>query len=391
MQVNFQKKKENFQRRLEMSEAFNYQFTALRGKQAGREYYVVMCPMKLIPKIFLFDEEEIPPELRAQRTLNRSRVPDIASYIVQNPEEYAFASLTASIDGGVIFKPLDNTELGHNVGRLTIPMTARFVINDGQHRRAAIEVALKERPELADETISVVFFVDQNLQRCQQLFADLNKHAVRPTKSLGILYDRRDPLANLCRRMIDQVDLFKGLTETEKTTISNRSTKLFTLSSIYQATEELLKIRGKNGKITKAHIKLTADYWTTLGNVIPEWRLAKEKQISTAELRRDYVHVHGIALHALGIVGAELVSQYPNDWVERLQVLSAVDWRRSNTAVWEGRAMSKGRISKSQQSISMTVSLLKSVLGLPLTLAEEELEAMHQQVVEITSNGEVQL
>ena len=59
-------------------EAFNYQFTALRGIQAGREFYVVMCPLKLIPKIFLFDEEEIPPELRAQRVLNRARVPEIA-------------------------------------------------------------------------------------------------------------------------------------------------------------------------------------------------------------------------------------------------------------------------------------------------------------------------
>jgi len=82
-----------------MSEAFNYVFTALRGQQAGREYYVVMCPMKLIPKIFLFDEDELPPELRAQRVLNRARIPDISHYIINNPTDYAFASLTASIDG----------------------------------------------------------------------------------------------------------------------------------------------------------------------------------------------------------------------------------------------------------------------------------------------------
>ena len=78
-------------------EAFNYQFTALRGMQAGREYYVVMYPPKLIPKIFLFDEEEIPPELRAQRVLNRARVPEIARYILDNPAEYVFSSITASI------------------------------------------------------------------------------------------------------------------------------------------------------------------------------------------------------------------------------------------------------------------------------------------------------
>ena len=58
-------------------------------------------------------------------------------------------------------------------------MDARFIINDGQHRRAAIEMALRDRPELADETISVVFFLDPKLERCQQMFADLNRYAVR--------------------------------------------------------------------------------------------------------------------------------------------------------------------------------------------------------------------
>ncbi len=370
-----------------MSEAFNYSFTALRGKQAGREYYVVMCPLKLIPRIFLFDEEELPPELRAQRTLNRARIPDIANYMVQNPNEYAFSSITASVDGEVEFEPLNNTELGQDVGRLVIPMTARFVINDGQHRRAAVEAALKERPELADETISVVFFLDQDLERSQQLFADLNKHAVRPTKSLGILYDRRDPLANLCRRMINRIDIFKGLTETEKTTISNRSNKLFTLSSIYQATAELLKKKGKAPKVTRAQEKLAADYWTALGNIIPEWRLAKEKQVSTAELRRDYIHAHGVTLHALGIVGASLLAQYPQEWPERLQTLATVDWCRSNLGLWAGRAIINGRISKSQQSISLTVSVLKSVLGLPLTVEEEKLELSHRQHKSVNENG----
>ena len=63
-------------------ESFSYTFAALRGTQAGREYYVAMCPLKLIPKIFLFDEEELPADMRAQRSLNRARVPEIARYLV---------------------------------------------------------------------------------------------------------------------------------------------------------------------------------------------------------------------------------------------------------------------------------------------------------------------
>ena len=113
---------------------FEYIFPSIRGIQAGREYYISMCPIHLIPKIFLFDEEELKPELRAQRSLNRQRVPEMARYMLSNPRGYTFSALTASIDGKVKFEPSSNDEDSRNIVRLRIPMNARFVINDGQHR-----------------------------------------------------------------------------------------------------------------------------------------------------------------------------------------------------------------------------------------------------------------
>ena len=54
-----------------MSKGFEYVFPVIRGIQAQREYYVSMCPMRLLPKLFLFDAEDLVPELRAQRHLNK--------------------------------------------------------------------------------------------------------------------------------------------------------------------------------------------------------------------------------------------------------------------------------------------------------------------------------
>jgi DNA sulfur modification protein DndB len=358
-------------------EAFNYQFMALRGTQAGREYYLAMCPLKLIPKIFLFDEEEIPPELRAQRVLNRARVPDIARYIIDNPKDYVFSALTLSIDGDVRFEPIADHGHTRNVGMLSVPMTARFLINDGQHRRAGIEEALKENPDLGDETIAVVFFIDAGLDRSQQLFADLNKHAVRPTRSIGILYDRRNPFAQLALSLINSVPIFRGLTETEKTTISNRSTKLFTLSAVYQATQALLH-KGKGDKIMKTDQGLAKEYWTRLGEVIPEWRLAIKRQASAADLRSQYIHVHGVTLHALGIAGHALVTTYPDDWQKHLAPLEQIDWRRANMQLWGERSMQHGKMSKAAHSVSLTANAIKQALGLPLTAEEATLELQVQ-------------
>jgi DNA sulfur modification protein DndB len=358
----------------EVTTSFTYVLSALRGLQAGREYYVAMCPLKLIPKIFLFDEDELPPDLRAQRVLNRSRIPQIAQYIVDNPKEYVFSAITASVDGDVRFQPISDVAGHASLGQLIIPMTARFIINDGQHRRAGIEDALKERPELGDETISVVFFVDRGLERSQQMFADLNKHAIRPTKSLGILYDLRDPQSQLARRLITTVSAFKGLTETEKTTISNRSIKLFTLSSIFQGTRALFN-KTRNDRVTEQEEALAIDFWNEVARHIPEWNLAKDRKVSAAELRRDFIHAHGIALHALGLAGAGLLAVDSKRWRERLKGISKVDWSRSNTRLWEGRAMIGGRVSKAHTNVILSAGVIKRALDVPLSPEEERAEA----------------
>lgn len=356
------------------SELFNHSFPAIRGIQAEREYYIAMCPIKLIPRMFLFDEEEVPPELRAQRTLNRSRIPEIARYVIDYPKDYVFSAITASIDGKVQFIPYRDNGKENKMGTLIFPMTANILINDGQHRRAAIEEALKVRPEVGAETIPVVFFIDAGLKRSQQMFADLNKHAVRPTKSLGILYDTRDPFSRLALLLSDSVPLFKGFTELEKTTISNRSIKMFTLSSIYQATIELLGKKSKDKNVSDLEKERVIEYWTEIIKIVPEWELLIQNKVSSHELRRDYIHAHGIALHSLGIVGNALIAQYPKNWKKQLLKLKNIDWSKSNTKLWEGRAMIGGKINKSRINLLLTSNVLKNILGLELTPEEEKAE-----------------
>jgi DNA sulfur modification protein DndB len=115
-----------------------------------------MVALKVVPRLFKFDDEAIPADLRAQRVLNRGRIPAIANYITSNPTEYILSSLCASIDGELEFEPAAADGPLRAVGKLRIAMSATILINDGQHRRAAIEEAIRERPLLGDETISVV-------------------------------------------------------------------------------------------------------------------------------------------------------------------------------------------------------------------------------------------
>lgn len=350
-------------------QGYFHTFPAVQGRQAGHTFYIAMCPLRMIPRLFVFDEEEVPPELRAQRTLNRARVPEISRYLVGNPTGYILSALTASVDAKVQFLPGELAKQT-SLGLLQIPMDARILINDGQHRRAAIEEAIKERPELGQDNIPVLFFVDESLARSQQMFADLNKYAVRPSYSLSTLYDHRDPGSDLARYLATECMTFKGLTEMEKSTISNRSTKLFTLSSIKHANRALLKKQPREG-VTPEERLLAKEFWEAVAEQIPDWGRARARKVSSAELRQEFIHSHGVGMQAIGIAGAALLSKNPKGWRVALKQLRKIDWSRASTNIWEGRAMTHGRISKATVNLQLTANLLKQKLGLELT--EEEL------------------
>lgn len=352
---------------------FEYAFPAIRGVQAQREYYVSMCPLRLLPKIFLFDDEELVPELRAQRTLNKARIPDMARYILDNPLDYTFSAITASVDAEVRFDPVGSGREEQRVGVLRIPMSARFVINDGQHRRAAIEMAIRENPDLADESIAVVFFLDVGLERCQQMFADLNRHAIRPSKSIGVLYDHRDDMAKLSRLVVYRSPVFRDVVEMEKSSLSARSRRLFTLSAIYSATSALLSSGA--GETLEELAELAAEFWEAVAKQIPEWQLVRERKMTAADVRREYIHSHGIVLQAIGRAGSELLESETSAWERKLTGLRGIDWARSNTSLWEGRAMNGGRVSKSGQNVTLTTNVIKRHLGLALSPEEQRIES----------------
>src|SRR5262249_5964139 len=112
---------------------------AVRGVQAKHAYYVAMVPLRDVARLLGPVDPTIAPEHRAQRTLNKARVPKLVQYMIGNPDSYTFSALTGAIDGLPTFEPAAK---GARMGTLTIPQGMRVTVLDGQHRRAAIESAV---------------------------------------------------------------------------------------------------------------------------------------------------------------------------------------------------------------------------------------------------------
>ncbi|MCE2508327.1 MAG: DNA sulfur modification protein DndB [Nitrosopumilaceae archaeon] len=341
-------------------------FDVIRGVQGGREFYTGMCTFATLYNHFKFNEDpQIPPALRAQRKLRRSRIPAIADYILSNPDSYVFSAITVSVGGQLMFHPVPGLGDAANMGILRMPIDAPILINDGQHRYAAIRQAYEQRPQLRGERIPVVFFEDVGLERSQQMFADLNKHAVKPTKSLGLLYDHRDSFSRFIVNLVNDVEIFVGRTEMEGTNISHRSRKFFTLNGVSEATKFLLKANAKS--IAAEKQRAAADFWREVSLSIPEWNLLLQGKVTPHELRKGYVHAHTNVLAAIGMAGHILLTHYPDSWPRMVRRIHKVDWSRSSPQ-WNGKLVINGRMLKNKTGIKAAAGIILKSCGVKESL-----------------------
>ena len=351
---------------------FTYKFPAVRGLQANTEYFISMVPMNLLSKLFSENTDNtVLPEYRAQRKLNETRIPEISNYILDNRDSYVFSALSASIDGN--FKFTNSNEF-ENVGVLEVDMNSTFLINDGQHRKAAIEKALIEDNSLAKETISIVFFKDEGLKRSQQMFTDLNKHAVKTSNSISTLYNTRDKLAVVTNNIINKVPFFRKFTDKEKDNLGKNSSKLFTLINIYKANQKI--VRNECGSEDEDFLY---NYWNLVSENIAEWNEVMNSQLTKKELRENYIVTLAITILALGKLGAFFYENRDYKLDEYLPKLREIDWLRSNPE-WKNRVISsKGKVQKQDEAVHLTCNKIKELIGIKLSKDEQNREKIQRR------------
>ena len=345
-----------------------YQFPAVKGCQAGKDYYICMIPLGLMSRIFTTDYSDVAAEHRAQRRLNESRIPEICDYILSNRDSYVFSALAASVDGEMQFVQAGSNE---NVGVLEIDMSASFLINDGQHRKAAIDTAIAEDDSLKDETIAVVLYKDQGLQRSQQMFTDLNKHAVTTSKSLNTLYESKDPVALITKKTVDSIPFLRKYTDKEKDNLSKYSSNIFTLNTFQEANKRICKVIQDLNKAEH----LVYSFWNNVVLNMREWNEMDNGELSKKSLREDYITTQGLIILAFGRLCEYYCANPEIHMVQSLKGLKKIDWLRNNEECWLNRAIKpNGKINRNEQGIFLTYVQIKRLLSLPISEEEAKKE-----------------
>ena len=342
---------------------FSYKFPAVKGIQAEKEYYIAMIPLKLLSKIFVDEDDYVPPEYRAQRRLNAARIPVIRDYILFNRDSYVFSALAASVDGEYCFTVTNSSK---DLGVLEISMDAHLMIVDGQHRKASIVQAIAEDETLNEETIPIVLYEDRGLERSQQMFTDLNKHAVKTSNSISELYDSRDDLAVVTRKVVMSVPFLNEYTDKEKDNLGKYSSNLFTLNVFYKANRRILH----GTTVKKRDESFLVKYWTIVADNIVPWLELQKRLINKSELRENYIITQAVAIQALGRVGAAIYDSNKSVVAGQLKQLQVVNWSRTNPQ-WQSRTIrANGRMITNEAAIILTANIIKKEIGLPLSADE---------------------
>jgi DNA sulfur modification protein DndB len=325
----------------------------IRGTQRTHTFYCAnleygeIANLVVLPEEFLgdalFDQEET-----MQRKLSWPRVNGVMKdYLLRNDDAF-FSSLTLFIvprdenpleEGeGYDFKPFKDDD--PSAGVLTLRSTVVLFPADGQHRAAAIKIALKERPKLASQQIPVVLVPYERKPVVRQMFSDLNLNAKPVSKTVGYALETRDPLTLLAKAVAKAVPLFGDRVNYNSNSLPDSSVHVITLNTLRAGTEKLceeglgLDFSSIGRGAVPDRKSEIVDLWNLIIDSFPQWKTVLEKSGKAGALRKEFVFPHGIGWQAIawavGIMAAEERSAGRDPAKKIRKVLKAIDWKRTN-------------------------------------------------------------
>lgn len=285
---------------------------AIRGVMGDWTYYCALVDLRECAKRVDFaDEIQRHQGLSdmIQRGLDEKRPPEIAEYLLTQPERLFNSLVIATYGGSPNWFPLSDVARGpdddqlddlpeetvQSVGFLTFTGKEKLFAIDGQHRLAGMKAAVKQASDKDwyDE-VPVLFVGHKNNRagrvRSRRLFTTLNKNARAVSKRDTIALDEDDVMAICVRRLIEQKPEQFGDgrialvaennmppgDETSLTTIGNLYDVLAILfssratpNSLRRTTKVLRKTRPGNADLN-AYFKLAWTFFDALRNEFEE-------------------------------------------------------------------------------------------------------------------------
>jgi DNA sulfur modification protein DndB len=189
---------------------------------------------------------------------------------------------------------------------------------------------------------------------------------VKTSKSLDVLFDKRDPVSIATMFALDKVPVFKELTEKVDASLKAKSTKIFTLAALYDANSDLLKEQDEDD--VEGNTKRLVEYWTSVAEHMSDWSKVLKGHKMATELRAESISAHSTVLRALGGLGSDLMKT--DNWREKIAGLESINWSKTNPD-WQDVCIVANSVVSNRQARAATKAYIKGRLGMDMTEAEQ--------------------
>ncbi len=377
---------------------------AMQGIMGDNTYYVTTIKANtLIQTVGYASEMENWPDMtvdeRMQRELKGERIAtEIVPYLVNDPAWF-FGALIIDIYSGwenVSFQPITEVvNVNYDAykdslkvaGFLTLPDDKSLIALDGQHRLAALSMAIRGKngipgsvelpdniretlvgghPDIGKADITVMFIKhgDDNT-KIRKIFNKVNRYAKQTSKGDNIITSEDDMIAIIARRMFsgEEAPLHpignQEVVNWKSNTIPLRSKNLTTLSAIYTMTEILLareditpKTRRNEETLERGRI-IMRDFWNESLDridVFQQYKEYVEKDKPLQNIRKDNLLLKPVTHTALA-QAVSVAMDYGYKYTELIEKINKIDWSQENP-IWANvlvtNSMNKRMITGSQ-------------------------------------------
>lgn len=320
-----------------------YNFSAIRGKQWGKDFYSFMCPLNIVTRLFKCEDEMIPETIIKKRVVDEDLINELTDKIVSRKATYFIEPIMASIDAPINFKVLDDQYV--EIGVISFPMvSARFIVN-GYEEKMAIERAMKIDPKLRNSVLSVIVYPDPGFVMAEEIIENkiIIKSAVKEVMEV-------DEFEAFTAQLMDKYEFIRKRIDLNNKSLGKYSKKLFLKKQITQGTHVLI-----GDEPLEAWYELVDGFWVDYFS-----RIELFKDYNGFELRTDYVIDYGTVLEGMALAVRELHLAGDYDAEKFFRIINSIDWSRKNHDWKRNILTDSGRVIKNNDVISYVKNKVKN-------------------------------
>jgi DNA sulfur modification protein DndB len=391
----------------------------IKGRMGNTDFYqATMKVGDLVKGIRPANEDDswttMTIEDRLQREPDLKRIKEqIAPYIAGAKDRFFGAVIVLVYRGEIFFDSIKDwvsnkaprayQSVAEDIGIITID-GGSLIMLDGQHRLLALEKVFRGeitgecREEVPNDDVCVIFINHESNEKTRRIFNKVNRYAKPTSRGDNIITSEDDRSAIIARKLLsDGAPLgvkAKGssdvIVEWKNNTLAARSTKLTTISVVYETVKLILTAKSvpldptsrPTEEDLEQYYEWAEKFWNTVLEKLQPYQEALYDSSQIPEMRKDdhpysllFKSAAQIALFK-GLIAA--IREERLSLCEAVRRANKIDWSMSSD-IWTNVLVTpSGTMARAQQAQNLGGRLIAYLIAAD-KMTEEEIEVIQRE------------